>query len=418
MIRKICEAYREAFAGVPRSVWMLAAVLLVSRSGMMVLPFLALYLTQERDLSEVAAGRVIAVWSAAGIAGTYLGGRLCSRVGAVRVVLLSLLLAVPGFVAMPHAPTVAWLCVALAYQGIVLEAARPASQTAATLLSPPHLHAKSLAVMRLALNLGFTVGPTVGGLLAKIDFHLLFYVNALFMLAGAVVGALGFRPWQSQPLIAEDEPYSLETKPLRDRLFVWYLVLQFFAGLVFFQLLATMPLAWRDRYGFSEPVIGVMFAVNTVIIVVFELLLIRVINHLAPLRLIAWGTMLIAIGFGMMAFGTSLSWAVASVLTWTLGEMLAAPYSATFVAQRSSTRTRGAYMGYFSMTFSAANVAAPVIGTWLYSQHPDLPWYFCLALGCVLPFGFLRLLDAQQSELRGPPRPDGQLTPSASEALV
>ncbi len=398
MFRKIIGAYREAFAGVPAAVWMLAGVLLVSRSGMMVLPFLTLYLTQEWELTVERAGWVIATWSTAGIVGTYCGGWLCGRIGAIRVVLLSLLLSVPGFLVMPHCPSILLLCLALAYQGVVMEAGRPACQTAATLLCPPEMHAKSLAVMRMALNLGFTVGPTVGGILAKIDFHLLFYVNAAFMLLGALIGALCFQPWRRAPLLSDTETTVTETKPLRDKLFVGYLALQFFAGLMFFQLLATMPLAWRDRYGFDEPLIGVMFAINTIVIVTLEMLLIRAINHIAPLRLIAVGTALVGVGFGMMAFGTSLVWAVATVLVWTAGEMLAAPYGATFVAQRSSARSRGAYMGYFAMCFSAANVAAPIIGTTLYGIHPDLPWWCCLAMGSILPFGFLRLLSAQQRE--------------------
>ena len=399
MFRRAANAYRSAFAGLPAAVWMLAAVMLVARSGTMVFPFLTLYLTQERGLSVPAAGQLIAVWSVAGIAGTYLGGWLSGRLGAVRVVLLSLLLSTPGFVAMPHCPTLLWLAAVFVYQGIVMEAGRPACQTAATLLSPPEAHARSLAVMRMAINLGFTVGPGVGGVIALYDFTMLFYVNAVFALAAAAVGVWFFNPWRSERLIAEQSTSTVvETKPLRDRLFLQYLLLQFVAGLVFFQLLATMPLAWRDRYGLSEAGIGAMFAVNTIVIVLFEMVLIRVINHLPPLHLIAAGTALVCAGFGMVGFGTSLTYCVATVLVWTIGEMLQAPYSVTFVAQRSSTRNRGAYMGYFSMCFSAANVAAPLLGTWLYGVHPDLPWWCSIALAGILPLGFLHLSSAQRAE--------------------
>ena len=98
MIGSVARVYRAAFAGLPRDVWLHSFVLLVNRSGSMVLPFIALYLTQEHGLTAAQAGRVLALYGIGAAFGSYLGGWLSDRVGAVRTQHLSLVVSGVGFV--------------------------------------------------------------------------------------------------------------------------------------------------------------------------------------------------------------------------------------------------------------------------------------------------------------------------------
>src|SRR5262245_40006961 len=92
MLRAIVRSYRDAFSGLPRQVWVLAAVLFVNRVGMMVFPFLALYLTGERGFQVDAAGRLVALYGVGSILGVSAGGWLSDRLGPRRVQLASLCL--------------------------------------------------------------------------------------------------------------------------------------------------------------------------------------------------------------------------------------------------------------------------------------------------------------------------------------
>ena len=78
-MRAIARAYSDAFRGLPPVVWHLSLVMLVNRSGSMVLAFLSLYLTFERGFELTFAGWVLAVYGAGHIAGALLGGWLCDR---------------------------------------------------------------------------------------------------------------------------------------------------------------------------------------------------------------------------------------------------------------------------------------------------------------------------------------------------
>ncbi|QDU87755.1 Multidrug resistance protein MdtH [Pirellulimonas nuda] len=393
MLAKTIHAYRVAFSGLPREVWLLTAVLLVSRCGTMVLPFLAVYLNQEQGYSEPAAGRMLAVYGAGAIFGSYFGGRLAQRVGALRVVAGSLLLSAPGFLAIPFTTTFFGLCLALLYLSVVIEALRPAVTTAVSLLSPPEVLPRAFALNRLAFNLGFSVGPTVGGILAHYDYRLLFWVNATFAALGGLTAIVLFRKQLVVGLRPnEPAPLHISAGPLRDRTFLWYLGLQLASAIVFFQLISTMPLYWKNEYRFEESQIGLLFAVNTLTIVCFEMVFINAVARHRTLHLIAVGTLIVCFGFGLTALGRTFPFAIGVVLVWTMGEMLTAPFGFTYAAGRSDASNRGAYMGLMAMTISMALVLAPLVGTALYAVSPSLPWYGAFVMAGVLPVGYL-LLD-------------------------
>ena len=80
MIRNVLRLYRDAFAGLGRDVWLICVVLLVNRAGTMVLPFITLYLTEQRDLTVAMAGRMLSLYGLGAVAGAYIGGWLCDRV--------------------------------------------------------------------------------------------------------------------------------------------------------------------------------------------------------------------------------------------------------------------------------------------------------------------------------------------------
>src|SRR5690348_3835431 len=100
MLRAIALSYREAFAGLRRPVWLLAVASLVNRAGTMVIPFLALYLTEQRGFTTTGAGQVLAVYGLGGVAASLLGGWLCDRFDPRGVMTGSLILTGLGFVAL------------------------------------------------------------------------------------------------------------------------------------------------------------------------------------------------------------------------------------------------------------------------------------------------------------------------------
>ncbi len=403
MIQRLIDTYREAYGGLPPKVWLISLVLLVARAGTMVIPFLSLYFTKELGFSPAQIGWLLGGYGIGGIIAGLLGGYLTQRFGAIPTQALSLALAAVGFLLLSQVQSFASALACLFYLSVTAESMRPASVTATVeFCDHPDQHAKALAVNRLAINLGLTVGPAVGGGLASIDFSLLFYVNAGGELAALIcllmVFGLQLRP------ISPVTSSSLTTarSPWRDGRLLAFAVLTILASIVFFQIMATFPLYLAEFYQMQEWHIGLLFAVNTVLIVLFELVLVNYVKRFALLRVVAWGQFLSCVGFGVLplAVGTSLgigfTYVLFTVVVWTIGEMLAMPLGAAYVAQRSTEHNRGAYMGLFVTAFSVAAVIGPLGGMWVYQWNPHAVWYGSLILGSLVFVAFLKMAEAER----------------------
>ena len=393
MISRLLDTYRQAFAGLPRGVWHLALVTLVHRSGTMVLPFLSLYVTQELGLAPRYAGVALALYGVGAAAGSYLGGRLSDRLGPTRAQTISLLAAGVGLPALVAARPMWPLAVALVAVAAAVESFRPSNAAALAEAAPEAVRFRAFALRRLAINVGMTLGPAVGGLLASHDYRWLFVCDGATCLAAAALIRILFRKAGAR---VEDEPAvsagSRRRSPWRDGPFLVLILLVTALSIVFFQLLATFPLTLHDAYGLDEKTIGLLFAINTLLIVLFEMVLVHAVDRFNPIRVAALGALLTCTGLGMLPLGSSVAFVCLTIVIWTAGEMLSHPLLEGLAASRGPAASRGAYLGLFSATFAAAFVLAPLIGTWIYGRFGgDTLWFGCLGAGVVLTAGFWSL---------------------------
>jgi predicted MFS family arabinose efflux permease len=178
VLGQVTSAYREAFRGLPRRVWLLAVVTLVNRSGTMVVPFLSLYLTTQLGYTISQAGRVVALYGIGSVLGSLLGGWLADHIGAVRVVRWSLIGTGAGFLLLSQVHSLWALAATVLSLSVVAEAFRPAMLSSIALAAPPEVRTRSMSLLRLAINLGMSVGPAIGGLLAVKRYLWLFLVDA------------------------------------------------------------------------------------------------------------------------------------------------------------------------------------------------------------------------------------------------
>jgi predicted MFS family arabinose efflux permease len=400
MVRRVGTAYREAFSGLPRDVWAFAGVTLVYRSGTMVLPFLALYLTTARGMSPTQAGAMLALYGIGALAGSALGGWLSDVVGPLRVCRLSLLLAGVTLLVLRGLESPRAIAAALLALSVASEAFRPASSSAVAALTNAGSRVRAAALRRLAINLGMTLAPSVGGFLALRDYGWLFIVDA-----AACFGAAAFL-WIVLParIVAPDvleAPHSRESQsPWMDRGFLFFLLLTALFATVFFQLLSTFPLTLRDSYALGEDRIGLAIGTNAFLIVLFEMVLLHALRRRAPLKVIRLGALLSALALALLPWGSSFSYVILVMLVLTLGEMFFMPVAEGFVANRAGESNRGRYMGMYSLAYSIAFAVSPGLGTWVYATAgATVLWSACGVAGILLWLGFTRLSTREGARL-------------------
>ncbi|HYN22633.1 MAG TPA: MFS transporter [Thermoanaerobaculia bacterium] len=403
MLRSILSTYREAFSGLSRAVWLLALATLVNRSGTMVLPFLVLYLTQKQGFETADAGWALGIYGLGGVLGSYLGGWLCDRMPARRVMVATLSLSGIGFIILGQLGSRPAILVTIFFLAVMGEGFRPANAAAVAAATSPELRTRAFALSRLAINLGMSLGPSIGGFLAMVSYDWLFLVDGATCLLAAAVLAVAFHSEDGKA--AADTTISAEPvrSPWRDRPFLAMMGLCFLMALITFQIPSTFPLTLRDLYGFKEGHIGLVLAVNTVIIVLFEMVLVHRVAGLNPLRVVGVGGLLFGLGMALLPFGTGFAFAAFSVVVWTVGEMLAFPIVAGAVANRARDANRGLYMGIFTLSFEGAWVFSPILGTWVYQVYgAKALWTACGVAGVILLVGFYGVAAAVKRE--GPAR--------------
>ena len=384
VLRRIVGTYRAAFSGLPRAVWIQGLATLVNRSGTMVLPFMSLYLTTKLGFSIIAAGQVLSLYGIGGIVGSWLGGALSDRIGPVRVQVASLTATGAGFLVLSRLS--GRLAVSLAVFGLALvaECFRPALFTAIARGTQVAVRTRALALVRLTINLGMTVGPAVGGLLAVHHYGLLFVADAATCWAAALVLGVAGAGTQPAPPERATSPGGAAS-PWSDGPYLAFLAVMVGLGTVFFQISSTMPLYFRQHYHLAEDSIGLLLAINTVIIVAVEMILLRALEHRDHLLLAGLGCLLVCAGFGLLPLGSSPAFAALTVVVWTAGEMLSLPFTNSVAASRAPAAASGRYMGAYSLAFSVSFVLAPGVGTAVYQKFgPTALWAGVAVAGAVL----------------------------------
>jgi len=377
----------RGLGGLPREVWLLFATNLINRVGMMVLPFLVLYLTRELGFSLARAGSMLALYGASAIVFGPIGGRLSDRIGALPVMRVSLIASGCVLLLFPLAKSFAAVAAMTVLWAGCAEMFRPASLAAITHVVAPGQRRQAFALNRLAINLGMSIGPALGGFLATVSFRAMFAVDAVTtLLAGAV---LALTPWRafsgvnSEAANRHGEPIGPATI-LHDTLFLVFLGGVFLVGMVFFQHESALPLYLVQYLSLSPAFYGMLFTINTLLIVALEVPIITATAHWPNTRSLIFGCMLFAIGFGALGVIASPGGVIATVVVWTFGEMLLFPAMAAHMAEIAPENRRGAYMGAYSMSMSIALTVGPWMGTQLLAAFgPVTVWSVMFALGAL-----------------------------------
>ncbi len=360
------KRYFKVYEGLSNAAWMLSLVMLVNRSGAMVIPFLGVYLVSHLGFSLENAGVLLSCFGIGAVAGSSLGGWLTDQFGHFRVQLFSLIGVIPLFLLLPHLKTMPTLATGILALSLISDILRPANSVSLAYYSKPENLVKSFTLNRMALNLGFSIGPALGGFLAAYSYDLLFYGNAFGATIAATIFYFYFRKKEGS-LIDREKTVLVNIaprSPYKDIPFLVFTLLSILFAICFFQLLSTLPLYYREVYHLTEKSIGIILAFSGLVIFFLEMLIV----HVAERKSTAGNAISIGMVFCGLAFSSLLLthaiWLLyVSIFLLCISEMLVMPFLATVTLQRSNFKNRGAYMGLNSLSLSAGLIFAPWWGT-------------------------------------------------------
>ena len=384
----------RGLGSLPREVWYLCLAILINRAGTMVLPFLTLYLTIDRGFQAGTAGLALTVYGICAIVTAPLAGRFSDRFGGLRIMKLSLVLSGLILFVFPFVTSLIGIFIVCGVWALASEAFRPPSMAIIGDLAGPERRKAAFALSRLAINLGMSIGPVIGGFLAMRSYQLLFVVDGTTsLMAGLLLAVL---PWRTlhrdnKEIFAGERNETDEPKPalryadvLKNRRFTYFLLAMLPIEMVFFQPLAAMPLFLVRDLQMTEAGIGLLFAINTVIIIIVEVPLNMAMIDWRHRHSLALGALLIGVGFGALILVNGVVGAAITVVVWTFGEMIFLPASAAYFSDIAPREQAGAYMGLYTMGFSIALAVGPWLGTAVMERFgPSAVWVGTFVCGLI-----------------------------------
>lgn len=380
--------YLNTFRGLSIEVWWLALITLINRAGTMVIPFLSLYLNKSLDFTQGYIGWIMSAFGLGSVVGSWLGGKLTDSIGYYKVMVYSLLGTGACFIALQMLTTFATLCLGSFITMAIADMFRPAIFVALSAHSKPENKTRSVTLIRLAINLGFSAGPAIGGIIiTTLSYAGLFWVDGLTCFIAAMVLMYVLNPKKAQVLdtVKTENP----TSAYADKSFLVFLVAMMLFGIVFLQYFSTMPLYYKDEHNLGELEIGLLLGMNGFIIFLFEMPLIKWLENTnyTKIGLMLFGILLTGLSFLVLNVSTWSGVLVIGMLLMTVGEMIAFPFSNAFALERAKKGNQGEYMALYSIAFSISHIFGHNAGLHLIEGKGfDNTWYFITLLASLSVF--------------------------------
>ncbi len=391
MLSATLRLYKNAYQGLSLHTWYLSLVMLINRSGTMVVPFISIYCVKSLHFSLTQAGVVMGLFGLGAIAGAYTGGRITDKFGFYPQQIAALLLGGSLFIIVGYLRTFPSLCIGAFILSACNESFRPANATAVAFYSNPENTTRSFSLNRLAVNLGWAVGTALGGLLASINYHLLFWVDGCTNIVAALLLL------KLLPTVKSGSKYNVAKQAVitgsvyKDKVYLVFIALTVLLGYNIFHFVFIQPVFYETKWGFSVLFVGLLMALNGLIIVCFEMILVYSLEGTKPLTtFIRTGVLLIGLAYAMLNILPPAAWtAVLSMIVITLGEIFTMPFMNSFWISRTNETNRGQYAALYTIAWGIAQIAAPVFGTRLAeSSGYTTVWWMLTAICLLVAAGF------------------------------
>lgn len=398
-MKKLIQLYKDSYTGFSKEIWFLALATLINRSGTMVMLYMSIYLKNELKFDLIQIGAVMTSFGIGSLLGSFLGGWLSDKIGYYKVLWSSLILAGIGFVFLIFVQDFYLICLIVVLTTLFGDMFRPASYVAVKAYSKAENQTRAIAIVRLAVNLGFTLGPAIGGILATIyGFHWVFILDGITCILSSFA-ILTFLP--EKAIVSSDTNTDKKGRLMdifNNKTYLGFLVFSFLVSIAFFQLFTILPLYLNDVFEYSKKNIGYLMGLNGLLIIIIEMPMVYLFEKkYSELQLITVGVLFMFLSYLLLGF--NFIFIVVPILFMvliTIGEMLDFPFSTPWALNQSNESNVGVYMSAYTMTFAASHIVAPALGFYILNLCGYQSLWIFLAGLCYISFTGFYVLSKKE----------------------
>jgi len=375
------------YKGMPKEIYVIFVARIINALGCFVMPLLTIILTQNVGLTKQMIGFYISLSGLLYLPAAILGGKLADTIGRKKVIMLFDGLAagfyiLAGFMG-PSMPMI----YVLMFAGACMVTAGPAHDALIADLTTPETRNGAYALSYMGWNIGFAVGPVIGGMLYKNHLPLVFIGDALTALMALCLIAF-FVP-ETISRTKEDildmnrrlekrEEGSILRVLLKRPILIYFGIIMLGYSFAYAQWSFMLPMQTMQRFTTDgAKYFGYIAGFNGLVVMLFTPIVMKIIEGIKSMRRMVYGGLLYALGFGMMGVTHSLSFVFLWAFTFTIGEIILAISVTPFIANHTPVSHRGRMNSVMPMMFGLGNTLGPVgMGYALTYVSIDTGWIF------------------------------------------
>jgi MFS family permease len=388
----------EPYRGLPREIYILFLARTINSIGAFVFPLLSLILTGKIGMSKTDAGIFMTTLAVLQVPSLILGGKIGDTFGRKKVIFISNILGASCYIISgmikPSMLTAYMIVIASSFYTL----SGPSFEAVTADLTTPDNRKSSYSLLYMGFNLGFSVGPLIGGLLYKDFLSLVFIGDAITTLISIVLFMIYVPETHSKEHKVEiDDSRVLEKhqegsvfKVLLQRpILIYFALIMFVYQFAYSQWGFALPLHMKDIFGDpGAAYYGVAASFNGVVVIVFTPIILKLTRKAIPMKIVAIGGFFYAIAFGSFGFAKVLLPFLIGIFVMTLGEIMISINNNTFVANHTPASHRSRVSSIIQFITGAGYSLGPLImGRVLSSYGPLVSWSIIsvsVAIGAVL----------------------------------
>ena len=404
----------------PRAVWMLLLAVIVMWVGRgMVIPFTIIFFTQIVGLKGSVVGGGIAIGTACGIAGVTVTAGLIDRYGGKPILVAAIGTMGAASIALAWAESVIPFLLFTLVLYVASQSYWPSVDSLTASISDAGKVVTSLSLLRVGNAVGIGLGGLIGGVMVTggglTEYRIMFLLGGALVSVGAVlVWFLVSAPVAVLDREADGERQSGWMAVIRDRTFMYAMVLLFVLVLGFSQMNMSVPPFLRAEAGASEGFIGSLFFLNTAIIVLLQVPIAARVDRGNAGVLLSVAAVTWAGAFAIMMLTVEQVTAAYLVFAmFTAGELLFMPLSAIFAVRLAPAHLQGRYFSLLSIVWGGSFAVATLTAGWVQdTNQPILLWPVMASIMVAVGIAALRLRRSYRLAHTAPVAVD-QSVPSA-----
>jgi predicted MFS family arabinose efflux permease len=398
---KLHRLWQRVVGGLPADFWVLWSGILVNRIGALAFPFLSFFLI-SRGVPQNVAVAAVSCWGIGGLSAAFLGGWSADRIGRKFTLLTGLSVSALAMFAIPWCQPLFLIYACAFLAGFAFDFQRPAVSAAVADLVPMSDRVRAFGLIYWAINIGASIAPVLGGILAGISYHVLFGFDATTALIYFAIILFCFREPRQHLQGARRSPFAA----FADRRLRLLFGLACLLTGQFFQAYSTLPLVMRQR-GLDASDFSHALMLNGITVVLLSIPISRLLQRWTPATGLSIAAVCTGTGFFLTQFARTVPEYAATVFIWTLGEISLASTTPALISRIAPPGQQGVYQGSYSMSWSLGILLGPVVGGFVLQTFGDhVLWSGCWVFGLLAAVGFwflLRKVDAATEHEIGSP---------------